>query len=447
MATAAVLTLAALLRVVLALVNTEANDDHLAVITMIARQHRLPRAHELFEAYQPKLYHVTAAELWRIGPWRSESSLLRTAQLLSCGAGILALLLVHSFLRRQAVGEGPRLIALSLVALNPKLIGLNAQATNDSFVILFGTLSLYLAWSFLTAPSVTKLLLTGASCILAALSKGSGLVVFVTILLVLGVAVLRAPWPHGERRRVGAYVALFLVAVVPLFCVVGPYHDNYEESGGNPFAINVAPDPLPPLVHDSYVRRPGTTSIVHTYLTFRLADLLRHPTEPQKGNGPYPLHRTSLWSQLYGRLSSLHFDQWPPSWQDVRPITLTVVRASMLLGIFPSILLLTGAVRAAKWAVPLVSRRAATAEGLAALLFLTSIAAFTAFIIVFTLRYRDFASMKVEYMLPCLLAVTAFVAWGSDWVWMRCSVIIACLTCALVAVHLLDVVLLVQRLA
>ena len=35
----------------------------------------------------------------------------------------------------------------------------------------------------------------------------------------------------------------------------------------------------------------------------------------------YPLHQTSLWSQLYGRLHFVHFDRWPQGCEWLRART------------------------------------------------------------------------------------------------------------------------------
>jgi hypothetical protein len=54
-----------LLRVVLATVNLEANDNHIEVISVIADENRIPTVGEFWEAFQPKFYHVTVAVIWR----------------------------------------------------------------------------------------------------------------------------------------------------------------------------------------------------------------------------------------------------------------------------------------------------------------------------------------------------------------------------------------------
>src|SRR6056297_2660208 len=65
------------LRVVLALVNTDANDNHLAVVEIIVAENRLPDLEEAFQAYHSKLYHATVALLWELAPTESRYVLVR----------------------------------------------------------------------------------------------------------------------------------------------------------------------------------------------------------------------------------------------------------------------------------------------------------------------------------------------------------------------------------
>ena len=65
-AIAAVCALGIVLRVALSLVNLEANDDHVEVIRIMAFENRMPDFEEAWEAYQPKLYHVVVAAVWRL---------------------------------------------------------------------------------------------------------------------------------------------------------------------------------------------------------------------------------------------------------------------------------------------------------------------------------------------------------------------------------------------
>src|SRR5690349_17224395 len=180
-----------LLRLYLTVVNTEANDDHLTVIRIIAHQHHLPRLREAWEGFQPKLYHVTVAILWNLIPSQSRAGQIRMAQLVACAAGIGTLFLVRRALHQWDVSPPIRLLAFALVALNPTLIGLNAQATNDSFVILFATLALFEGCEFFRTGARRAFSVMTASVVLATLSKGNGLVVFVAVMAALVISAVR----------------------------------------------------------------------------------------------------------------------------------------------------------------------------------------------------------------------------------------------------------------
>ena len=68
---------------------------------------------------------------------------------MSCAAGIVTLWIALVFLCSEInVSANVRFLSFSLMALNPGLIGINAQATNDSFVILFASPALYSGYHF-----------------------------------------------------------------------------------------------------------------------------------------------------------------------------------------------------------------------------------------------------------------------------------------------------------
>jgi hypothetical protein len=179
---------------VLATVNPEANDNHIEAISVIADEIRIPDRGEFWEAFHPKLYHVTVVALWRALPIASPRIRIRSAQLVSCAAGIVTLWTALVFLRREAdVSAKVRCLLLALIALNPGLIGINTQATNDSFVILFVSLALFSGYRFFAGLGCKDFGWMTLSAILAGISKGNGLVVFLAILGVFAVAFLRLP--------------------------------------------------------------------------------------------------------------------------------------------------------------------------------------------------------------------------------------------------------------
>src|SRR5262245_57215955 len=115
-ATVLVACFGALLRVLLAVVNLEAIDNHTEVINVIADENRIPDKAEFWEAFQPKLYHVTVATLWHALKIASLPNRIRVAQLVSCLAGIATLLIALAFLHSSPhLSAKVRCLSLALV--------------------------------------------------------------------------------------------------------------------------------------------------------------------------------------------------------------------------------------------------------------------------------------------------------------------------------------------
>jgi hypothetical protein len=431
----------ALLRLYLALVNTQANDDHLSVIRIIAHEHRFPHLREAWEGFQPKLYHSVVALLWDLSPWQSAGVQVRIAQLVSCAAGIATLFILYRALARETLAPAIRFLALALVAFNPTLIGLSVQATNDAFVILFGTLALSAGAAFLRSGSRREFFALTIAVILALLSKGNGLVIFAAAAATLALGVLRLEAVPGvSRGRLAALTAAFTGLVVASAIVLGPYRANREDTG-DPFAINGDKAPLPHFIERTYVFRPGTTSIVDTYLTFRLVDLLEHPVISNDVEG-YPLHRTSLWSQLYGRAHFVHFAQHPPSWRTTHPVVLWLGRFIFLAALWPTALLLAGMARS-------IVAVLTPGRSLETTLFTLAGVGYFLFIILYSLVYRDFSTMKAEFLFPALLPyVTWFAREAGRWEsrWPRLGLVTLGSGAALLVLYLADIAILARQL-
>jgi hypothetical protein len=446
------LALGVLLRLYLAIVNAEANDDHQTVIRIIAEQHRLPGLREAWEGFQPKLYHVTVAILWNLSPWQSSVVQVRIAQLVACAAGTATLFVVRRALARWALSAPTRILTFALVALNPTLIGLNAQATNDSFVILFATVALFHAYEFFRVGTIRAFILMSISVVLATLSKGNGLVVFIAISATLAHAIVRHDaLPRFPRRQLVGVTAGFVLMFLASTVLFGSYRRNWEDTG-NPFSINGDRAPLPHVFNRTYVYRPGTTSIADTYFTFRFVDMLAHPTittDPRV----YPLHRTSLWSQLYGRANVAHFAQHPPSWRNTCTLVFATSRLILVIALLPTALLLAGMLRIVG-TLTRPSRRRSFLRRQNLNWELTALTAigFVAFIVMYSLLYRDFSTMKAEFLFPGLLAFAVLFADEAERAqasylrerWIRCGVGWA--FAVLLALYVTDVVILAIQL-
>jgi hypothetical protein len=225
------------------------------------------------------------------------------------------------------------------------------------------------------------------AAILAPLSKGNGLVVCIAILIVFAVALLRER--NGEamtRYQVLLYGSIFLVG----------------------------------FVLKTFVYKPGVTSIMDSVVTFRLFDLLRNPVSTTDGE-KYPLHRTSLWSQLYGRAHFAHFDAWPPSWrlptgrgQWAAGLVRHLGRLIFLAALFPTMLLLVGIWKHSVCTIRCFAGLKGPHASLGDWLLYLSVLGYLAFIVIYSLRYRDYAVMKAISIVPGLLGFLMLFARECD---------------------------------
>lgn len=425
---AAVFLAGAFLRLSLALVNTEANDDHMAVITRIERTASVPIRADCHQCYHPKLFHLSAVTAIKAFSLDRPLSKTTAAQLLSCAAGIVTLWTVLLFLRWVEMDERLRLLVFAMAAFNPLLVSMSAQATNDAFAVMFSTLTLHRFFLFLRGDRRRDLALATLYLILANLSKGTALVLFPGLALVL---LARTAADRGERRRRAGQLLLFLAAfmlVVPYF---GQYAGKYRRHG-TPFVNNVERDPPPHLLKETYLWRPGVTSVLNTYFCFRLGSMLRAPINNNQVY-VYPLHRTSFWSQLYGTAHFAHFGHWPRSWATSHPWVLTMGRAIFILALIPTGLLLAGAIRNLEgfWKA-LRSGRPAEALSLDGTALMIS-AAYVLFVMIYSYNYRDFATMKAVFVFPALLCLLRLFQRGCELIrpysaaakaaWGACSVL------------------------
>jgi Dolichyl-phosphate-mannose-protein mannosyltransferase len=438
----AALAISVVIRVLLALVNLEANDPHLPVIGAIAFKHHFPTREEAWEGFQPKLYHSAAALVWRVLPTSDIYALTRAAQLVSGVAGIMTLFVVLRFLHRAckeaqtqpvaaeraagaALSDVPPVspfawaIAFAAVALNPALAGTSVQATNDAFVILFATLMLYSGLRFLSGALWRDFIALVLWAILAGLSKGNGLVAIAAVAVTFAIVAL-IDTRGVRRRRIVLAGAVFVALVVPAVALIGPYYSYYRQYG-TPFVTNWPRAPRPDLRYETFVGRPGLTSVVHGLLTFRLLDLLRHP-ESNDDPEHYPRHRTSLWSRLHAQAHSAHFENWPPSWGARDPQLAYLTRALIVLGLVPTALLVWGLAAMVREAVlgwwlnqkGTESHDALADAWPATLLLLVTAVGYLAFAALYAVKLRDYSSMKVIFVLPALLALVVALELGIE---------------------------------
>ena len=304
-----------------------------------------------------------------------------------------------------------QLLCFALIALNPKLIAINAQAANDTFAIFFGTLALYCGHVFFERWSWPSLAGMTAAAVLMSLSKANGLILMIAIVMMFVLAAVR---PHrlagAGRGRIMIAAVVFMVVWFSTVPWLGPYARNIREAG-SPFVSNHEVAPFPDFWKETRYGRPGATSIVGGVMTFRFIDLLRRPMNTQHPT-IYPEHRTSYWSQLYGRSHFVHFEMHPASWRTQNRWIKWLGRVIFILALPPTLIMVAGGVQSmARTAVAVLGRGSAPQGAGDRLLVITTMG-FVAAGALYALRQRTFASMNAIYVMPAIPGFALFFMRG-----------------------------------
>jgi hypothetical protein len=407
-----IFVVAVVFRLALALVNRWANDPHMEVVYRILNNPGFPKARECWECHHPKLFYLCTAALVHGFSLPREGPTILAAQLLNVTLSIIALFLFARFLSGLTLSPLVRNLVFATVACNPGWWAISAEATNDSMVITLSLVAFLASYRFFTHPSGGRLLLCALFCALAAVSKASGVVVTLLCAFNVGIALL------SERKRAAAKVlwspwllgALLLVAPVP---ILGGYVQNHRITG-DAFTLTLPQYPLPSLFDETPYARPGIESIASGYFTFRIADMVAHPYTGNRDE-PSPRHRTSMWSQLYGRLFFTRFDSWPPEWETRDERILSVGRVALVAALATPVVFWLG------WASSIANlwrrRRTLFSQAIGEREFLqisgmASTGVFLLSLIRVTALYRDFSAMKFIYLMPIICGFAAIYMEG-----------------------------------
>jgi hypothetical protein len=420
------IALALVLRLALTFLNNDFNDDHLAVVDAIVSTGKIPSASVCFQCYHPKLFHVAVAAAVRALhiPSSEHNVLYRLpAQIIASLAGFVMLLAGRRFIWETTADRRIRTWALALLCCSAPLAGISVQATNDAFAILFASLALLLTAQLARIappaplPLANVALLSGA-CILTALSKGSGLVIFAAIAALF---VWRALTRAAQANELGPNLAALAILCVPFFAIVplaGQYAETYRASG-TPLALNVAKNAPPGLctpvipTEIGALDRPGVLSVCDGFFTFKLGEILRQPYingAPNDTTGA----RTSLWTQLYARSYFLFFEQWPARWSGTQPQIVALGRATLSLALIPTAIALVGlGLGLASFATERrLAERVWSESGALVVPGVAMLAAFVAL----NYQYRDYGSMKAIYLFPVMFSAIWCFERGATWI-------------------------------
>lgn len=410
--------IAVFVRVWLGILNKYSNDPHMEVVELLRTailQGSYPTdLRTCPECYHPKFYYLVCAVFLDIFGIMSDSVQIIISQLINVLASSIALYVVKDFFEKLRLPTEWKVLGFGLFAFNPTLIAINVQVTNDTFAISFGVLATYFFFKFLERQYYHSLIFTAIFLILGLLSKGNSLVILAWMLTCLA---LRAISNFFSNKEGGFWVksTLFLVfSTLLVIALIGWPISVYKDYAGRWLdtgrlgAVNFEKRPWPHFIEKTIYERPGIVSIVDSYLTFRLFDLVENPYVSNLDEAK-PLHRTSLWSMLYGQSHSLYFLQHALRRWDYETLWLGSIlmvlglpfTGLLVLGLFTQLLVFLRRLYARDWSY--FTKNTQWAYPIQAW-------GFIAMIILFTLDFRGYASMKLIYILPGLLSfASAFV--------------------------------------
>ncbi len=404
-----VLVVAIVMRLFIGLSNTRANDDHVIVSDLISKALISEQGSPPYDAcatcYHPRLFHFTATLPCIVGKACNPETARVFGQLFNSLLSCLLVVGVLQWLRAFVTRQWVQLIVFVLVAFNPRLVLVGAQASTDMPAIFFSFVCAYYWHLFLVGKSRKHLALVFCALVLSFLSKGTAMALFGGIAVSLAMT-LRVERNVALNRTSLGFVLGILISTVGTIALFpdgfAPYGRYFQQmvSSGRPGAVNFGKNPHVPFIERQYVSRPGVISIVDSFLTFRIVDMIKHPWITQ-GYPPVPFHRTSFWSQLYGRYHFIFFDQWP--FERTDRWSLLVGRASLVLGFLPTMVWVVGVISFISCLFKMRHKKTFNTWINHGGCVVPIAFAYLAVLIAFNYSYRGFDAMKDVYMLPGFL--------------------------------------------
>ncbi len=390
-------------RIILTAINTTANDDHIKPISLWIQTGVYPQYEDCWECFQPPFYYGIVKSIAQTVGASSESELRTVFQGLNFIVGFCCLLLIFFFQFKSSLQFKWNLSLALFWGLNPKLIAIGIQATNDIPVIALGMLFIFLLLKWIESKNNLLFAVVLLTVFLAGILKGNGLVLFFilfAVLLFLFVA-KRISFSGFSLKTI------FLLLLIPAIAFLGGYYNKYTKLG-NPFITNL-PVASPPgfFTPDSAQGfRKGVTSVWDSFFSFRLKSLMEQPYNTNNLSDDYPLHRTSFFTQLYGQFSNAFFERSPPSWSSDDKAVINFSRANYLIQIPLLVLFLFGFFNAINKSVMELS--------IANLVHSAAFIIYLVFVIKYAYNIRDFANMKLIFIFPALLSIMYFLQKGTE---------------------------------
>ena len=387
-----------------AYVNLESNDDHVEVVQRMIAHKDVSHRDSCWECFQPPLLYRANAQVIRLIDKNDCVFISRFMQYQNAIISLLAIWFTWLFMLRLNIKEEVRQIIIGFWLINPALMSISIQSTNDTIIVLLACMAAY--WFYRSIQLDNWKYLIGVALVssLAPHFKGSGLALFgvFSVLVLFQVArKYRQRWPLTFAVAAGTIVLVFF----------SRYTHN-SEMYGYPLTTNLNKPAPPPLFDDGaeFWMRPGITSIATGYFTFPLGSMLKQPYNINSGEN-YPRHRTSFWAQMYGSFYHIQFLNHPWSWRCKHPDMMNLARVIFIVALVPSLLFLLALF------VDIRAYLSLLMEGnldriLVKSVLLGLFGAYLFFALKYSHDYRDFGCIKSIFILPAMIPISTIFATG-----------------------------------
>jgi hypothetical protein len=327
--------------------------------------------------------------------------------------GIATLTIIWKYIKGLSFSDAVKTIIFALIALNPRVISVFTQATNDAIIIFLGNIGLYVTLKLFKAPSFKYAIILIIAVVLGGMSKlNFGIYLIGAVITLVVLAVIHKNFRLSiSKGYLGTALCIVVFTGIAAFTFNG-YYDNLKRTG-KAFTYNT---PLidPPNFFDyegPYI--PGIRTVYSGFFKFYYFDLIKNPRITAETEDNRIKHLTSHWSQIYGRTHFLYFDHWPPQWQTYNPIMIKIGSISLAVAILPTLLFLLGlgylivkllnSLRLKQW------DSFKTNDDWVILLFFTG---YIMFSVLFSYYGRSYVFMKDIYLFPGLLSVILPLCYG-----------------------------------
>ena len=377
-------------------------NGHLSYIYQMRAGWGVPLANEGWSTFHPPLYYLAMAWLWKfLGhrvPWPMHIIFRLISTVLNLGMAALVLLSIASLWPGDF---SLSILGLCFVLFVPLHIYTSSMIGNEQMVAFLTSLGL---WLLILYDKEHRLhlhlaVLMGVVCGLALLSKYTGVLLFMTIIICLLSKIL---FDDGSRREQGPRRRIYCLdlSIVLIGCLLlaGGFYARNIALFGHPFVLSQDY----PYVNEVMSKQPPKVRRWTDFIGFDL-QIFRDPIiRKVREDMPYARSRyiwtlvySNFWFESFSHFFLLHCDSWR-QW---------LGKILLWLGILPTLLF---GVEIGRESISAVRQKLATPTSPLLVLFFLNLGSF----IFFNLKTPHFSAAKASYFLVSTLPLAIFMGRG-----------------------------------